>query len=269
MNPSVLVTGASSGIGAATALRLAQHGFRVFGASRRPPEVARDAGGNAITWIQMDVRDESSVEKGVREMLAASPGIDGLVCNAGMGVFGSVEEVSIESAQQQFDTNFFGTLRMLRAVLPHMRRASRGRIVLVGSLAGRAPIPFQGHYSCSKAAVDALALSLRNEVVPYGIFVSLVEPGDIRTAFNDNTRWGEIGDSVYGERIRAVERVVRDALPRAPGPDVVARAIHRALVARRPRVRYAVGPASRLVPLARRLLPDRLALRILRSHFDV
>jgi NAD(P)-dependent dehydrogenase (short-subunit alcohol dehydrogenase family) len=192
-----------------------------------------------------------------------------LVCNAGFGIFGSVEEVSIEAARAQLETNFFGCLRTLRAVIPPMRKAGRGRIALVGSLAGRAPIPFQAHYSASKAAVDALALGLRNELHGTGVTVSLIEPGDIDTPFNDAMQWGDSPESVYAERIRSCEAVIRDSLPKAPPPEVVARAIHRALSARRPRVRYAVGADAFAVPFGRRLLPDWLFLRLIRSHFRI
>lgn len=265
--PSVLVTGASSGIGACTAAHLKQVGFEVFGTSRRPerlPEGAPD-----IRWIALDVCDDESVAKGVGQVLAAVPRLDAVVCNAGFGIFGSVEEVSMEAARAQLETNFFGCLRTLRAVIPPMRNAGRGRIALVGSLAGRAPIPFQAHYSASKAAVDALALSLRNELHGSGVSVSLIEPGDIATPFNDAMRWDESEGSVYGERIRTCEAVIRESLPKAPPPEVVARAVHRALSERRPRVRYAVGADSTLVPLGRRLLPDWLTLRLIRSHFRI
>jgi short-subunit dehydrogenase len=141
--------------------------------------------------------------------------------------------------------------------------------VIVGSLAGRAPIPFQAHYSASKGALDALALALHNELHGTGVRVSLVEPGDIRTEFNERTEWGEPARSAYGERLRRAEQVIRESLPRAPGPEIVARTIERALTSRRPRVRYTVGPDSLLVPLARRLLPDRWSLRLVRSHFRV
>ena len=267
MKPSVLITGASAGIGAATAAHLRERGFQVFGTSRRPEEAAARA--PELRWVGVNVCDEESVRKGVAEVLAAVPRLDGLVCNAGSGVFGSVEEVTLATALAQFETNFFGVLRVLRAVIPGMREARSGRIVLVGSLAGRAPIPFQAHYSASKAAVDALALALRNELHPTGVAVSLVEPGDIDTGFNAAMDWGSPETSVYGERIRDTARVVRESLPKAPGPEVVARAIHRALTARHPRVRYAVGSDSRAVPLARRLLPDALSLRFIRDHFGI
>jgi NAD(P)-dependent dehydrogenase (short-subunit alcohol dehydrogenase family) len=265
MAASVFVTGASSGIGAATAARLAAHGFQVFGASRAPARAELPG----VRFVALDVRDDESVAKGVAEVLASAPRLDALVCNAGIGIFGSVEEVSIAAAREPFETNVFGTLRLLRAVLPHMREARRGRVVIVGSLAGRAPIPFQAHYSASKAALDALALALHNELHAFGVRVSLVEPGDIRTEFNDRTEWGEPGRSVYGERLRRAEQVIRDSLPRSPGPEIVAAAIERALTSRRPRVRYTVGPDAWLVPLGRRLLPDRWSLRLIRSHFHV
>lgn len=267
MKPSVLLTGASSGIGAATAETLLRYGFQVFGTSRRPHETAR--ANPDVRWIAMDVCDDVSVEKGVAEVLASTRRLDGVVCNAGFGIFGSVEEVPLEKARAQMETNFFGVLRVVRAVLPHLRVTESGRIVLIGSLAGRAPIPFQAHYSASKAAVDALALALRNELHGSGVWVSLVEPGDIDTPFNEGMDWGEHEGSPYGERLAATERVIRDSLPRAPGPKVVARAVHRALTSTPPRVRYAVGAEAKLVPLSRRLLPDWLTLRFIRDHFGI
>jgi NAD(P)-dependent dehydrogenase (short-subunit alcohol dehydrogenase family) len=263
-NRVVLVTGASSGIGAATAALLTQRGFAVFGASRR-----RAGEPSAFRHLAMDVRDEAAVRRGIEEVLAETGRLDALVCCAGFGVFGSVEETSLERARAQFETNVFGTLNPIRAVLPHMRASRAGRIVVVGSLAGRAPIPFQAHYSATKAAVDALALALRNEVAPFGIGVSLVEPGDIRTAFNDSMDWGPRAESHYGERVGSCADVTRASLPKAPEPEIVARIIHRALTARRPRVRYTVGPDSLLVPLGRRLLPDAVSLALIRSHFKV
>lgn len=263
---NVLVTGASSGIGAATARLLGERGWHVFGSSRR----RRDDPG--VHWVTLDVRDEASVRAGVAEALdaAGDDGLEALVCNAGYGIFGSIEETSLEKACAQFDTNVFGTLRTLRAVLPHLRERGRGRVVIVGSLAGRAPIPFQAHYSASKAAVDAFALALRTEVAPHGIRVSLVEPGDIDTPFNEAMDWGDAaGASPYAEQLRRCERVVRESLPKAPGPELVARVVVRALESARPHVRYAVGPDSWAVPVGRRLLPDVVTLRLIASHFDL
>lgn len=262
----VLITGASSGIGAATARRLVADGFQVFGTSRKPRRQTDDG----IHWIEMDVCDDASVDRGVDTVARLAGGLDAVVCNAGMGIFGSIEEVTIEDARTQLETNFFGVLRVLRAVLPGMRVAGTGRVLIVGSLAGRAPIPFQGHYSASKAAVDALAASLANEVRPFGLHVSLIEPGDIRTPFNEAMRWETSPPrSAYAESIARCEHVIRESLPEAPPPEVVARTIARALSARRPRARYTVGADSWLVPIGRRLLPDRISLDLIRRHFDL
>ncbi len=264
---SVLITGASSGIGAATASQLGHDGWRVWGTSRQTAETTVE---DPIHWLNMDVSDEESVARGVAAVLKDGGHLNAVVCNAGFGIFGSVEEVSIADAQAQFDVNFFGVLRVLRAVLPGMRAAGEGRVILVGSLAGRAPIPFQAHYSASKAAVEALALALRNEVRSYGIHVTLIEPGDINTPFNDAMDWSTSPESsAYGKQLARCEEVIRDALSKAPPPTIVADAIAAALAARRPRARYTIGPDSNLVPLGRRLLSDRLSLALIRQHFKL
>jgi NAD(P)-dependent dehydrogenase (short-subunit alcohol dehydrogenase family) len=263
----VLITGASRGIGAATARLLAARGLEVYGTSRRPDQLPEDA--PPIHWIAMDVCEEASAQAGVAEVLRCAGRLDGVVCNAGFGIFGSIEEVSIADAQAQLDTNFFGTLRVLRAALPALRGSGDARLVLVGSLAGRAPIPFQAHYSASKAAVDALAQALYNELYGTGVRVSLVEPGDIHTGFNDDVDFSSADTSPYGERIARCRKVIEQSLVNAPPADLVARAVHRALCDRTPRFRYAVGREAPLVALGRRLLPDRLALRLLRGHFQI
>ena len=145
----------------------------------------------------------------------------------------------------------------------------RGRVVLVGSLAGRAPIPFQGHYSASKAAVDALGQALHNELFGSGVHVSLVEPGDIHTGFNDHVDFASSGASAYGERIARCREVIERSLDHAPPAEWVARAVRRALCDARPRFRYSVGREAPLVAIGRRLLPERLMLRLLRGHFGI
>lgn len=280
---SVLITGASSGLGAAMAERMVSEGWRVFGTSRKPGRRSggspapsgserRDAGprGGSLEWIELDVCDDASVGRGLAAVFEATPQLDGLVCNAGFGIYGSVEETSLDRARAQLETNFFGVLRLLPPVLAHMRNRGTGRILLVGSLAGRAPIPFQAHYSASKAAIEALALSLANEVEPFGIGVSLIEPGDIDTAFNDVMDWGEpMPGSAYAARQKRCEETIRASLPRAPKPAIVAEAVAHALGSPRPRFRYAVGNEARLVGLGKRLLSDRLNLKLIRDHFGI
>ena len=264
--PVVLLTGASSGIGATTAVRLSEH-FSVFGTTRslaRRTERPRE-----IEWLEMDVCEEASVDNAVATLVERAGRLDGVVCNAGMGIFGSVEEVSMTDARSQFETNVFGVLRVLRATLPILRSQGEGRIVLIGSLAGRAPIPFQAHYSATKAAVDALAASLANELWGSGVRVALVEPGDIQTPFNDSIDFGADVPSTYGERLGRCRTVIEASLNDAPGPEVVAEAVERALRDPKPRARYAVGAEVPWVPLLRRLLPDRAALWAIRRHFGL
>lgn len=266
---TVLITGASSGLGAAMAERLVDLGWRVFGTSRRPPTADAGAGGG-IEWIAMDVCDDVSVERGLAEIFDRAQSLDGLVCNAGWGIFGPVEETPLRRARAQLETNFFGVLRVLAPVLTRMREHGAGRIALVGSLSGRAPIPFQAHYSASKAALEALAFSLANELHGFGIRVSLIEPGDIDTPFNEGMDWGTPRpDSPYAEASAKCEKAIRESLPRSPGPGIVADAVAHALTARRPKLRYAVGREARLVGLGRRLLSDRLSLALIRSHFGL
>lgn len=282
----MLITGASSGLGAAMAARMTSLGWRVFGTSRKPRPAGNGAwipgagtssatdgaGGTAgaIEWIAMDVCDDASVERALAEVFARSPRLDGLVCNAGFGIYGSVEETALERARAQFETNVFGVLRVARPVITRMRTQGAGRLLFVGSLSGRAPIPFQAHYSASKAAIEALAFSLANEVLPFGISVSLIEPGDIDTAFNDVMDWGDPPQgSAYHDRQLRCELAIRESLPRAPKPGIVADAVAHALTAKRPKLRYAVGNEARLVGLGKRLLSDRWNLKLIRDHFGI
>ena len=262
---TVLITGASSGLGAAMAERMAARGWRVFGTSRK----ARPAG-SGIEWVEMDVCDDGSVERGLETVFDRTPTLDGLVCNAGYGIYGSIEETPLERARSQFETNFFGVLRVLTPVVRKMRAANRGRILLVGSLSGRSPIPFQAHYSASKAAIESIAFALYNELAPFDVEVSLIEPGDINTPFNDVMDWG-VADpaSPYAKASSACETSIRESLPKAPGPETVADVVEHALTARQPKIRYAVGREATLVAVGKRLLSDRTNLRLIRDHFGI
>jgi NAD(P)-dependent dehydrogenase (short-subunit alcohol dehydrogenase family) len=262
---TVLITGASSGLGASMAERMATLGWRVFGTSRHLRE-----DGRGIEWITMDVCDDASVDAALEEVLSRTNRLDGLVCNAGWGIFGSVEETDLSRARAQFETNFFGVLRVLTPILTHMREHNDGRILLVGSLSGRAPIPFQAHYSASKAAIEALAFSLANEIHPYDISVSLIEPGDINTPFNDVMDWGDQRpNSPYADQAETCESSIRESLPKSPGPGIIADAVAHALTATKPKLRYAVGREATLVGIGKRLLTDRLSLKIIRDHFGL
>ena len=256
-----LVTGASAGIGAATARRLARAGFTVYGAARRTDRLAELADDGVIA-LAMDVTDDESLQAGVARILAQHGRIDVLVNNAGYGSYGAVEDVPLEEARRQFDVNVFGLARLTQLVLPAMREQGSGRIVNVTSMGGKMATAFGGWYHATKFAVEGLSDSLRQEVAPYGVDVVVVEPGAIRT------EWGGIaaeslvarsGDGAYGERARRASATLHS--PRAErlqsSPEVVAKAITRAATARRPRTRYAVGAGAKPVIAARKVLPDR------------
>lgn len=250
----VLITGASSGIGRATAIAFAEKGHVVYGTSRSACGVA------GVSMLRMDVREETSVGNAVTRILSEEGRLDILVANAGTGIAGAVEETDMDKAQRQFDTNYFGALRVIRAVLPGMRQRGSGCIVGVSSVAAQLPIPFQAGYSATKAALEATLAALREEVRPFGIRVSLVEPGDTRTGFTDaRTRVEATSEgSPYETRfIRSLNRMERDERNGVP-PEKVARLIVRTALSARPPVRIAVGADYRLLLLLRRLLPDRL-----------
>jgi short-subunit dehydrogenase len=253
----VLVTGASSGIGQSCAELLAQRGHRVYGASR-------SAG------LRMDVRDEGSVNAAVRTILEREQRLDVVINNAGFGIAGAVEDTSIEEAKDQFEVNFFGVLRVCRAVLPAMRNQRQGTIINIGSIGGLMAIPYQGLYSATKFALEGLTESLRLEVRDFGIRVVLIEPGDHRTGFTQNRR--STAASAEGSAYRAVfeHAVARMAADEQAGPSAerVAALVSKVIDTRRPRLRYTVGPApQRAAAWLKRLLPHASIEAIMRQNY--
>lgn len=251
MNKVVLITGGSSGIGLQTAQALAEAGCTVYEMSRK------EAKNPGITHISGDVTSDESVQSAVEQVIAAEGRIDVLINNAGFGISGAVEFTDTKDAKKQLDVNFFGAVRMTRAVLPYMRGAGQGRIVSLSSVAAAIPIPFQTYYSVSKAAVNAYTMALRNEVRPYGISVCAVMPGDIRTGFTAAREKTAAGDEVYGGRIaRSVEKMEKDEQggmdPRAAG-----RFIARVALKRRVKPLYAIRLDYQFFVMLSRLLPCR------------
>lgn len=263
----VLITGASSGIGKACAEYLTRRGHRVYGTSRTGPGTAGSG-----TLLSMDVTEEKSVAEGVRQVVAEAGRLDVVVNNAGFGVAGAVEETSIEEARLQFETNFFGVLRVCRAALPVLRRQGRGLIINISSIGGVIGLPFEGLYSASKFALEGLSEALRLEVRPFGIRVALVEPGDISTAFPAHRVWTaeSRGDSVYRSSRDAVRAVIERDEAGAPGPERVARLVGRIIDRRSPALRTTVGDAhQRIGALLKRLLPGSLFEAILRHTYGI
>ncbi len=216
----VLITGASSGIGATIALMLAKKGYNVWGTTRNiskvqslPEELQEN-----INFLQMDVTDDESVKYGVEEFFKQAGEIDILINNAGYGVYGSAEEFPVKDAKRIFETNYFGALRVIQSVLPFMRKQRDGLIINITSLAGVFVIPFQIHYSASKFALEALTEGLRQELRPFGIRVAAIQPGDIKTNFNDVTEFGETNNSPYEKWSEACWKVIDVNMQKAPGP---------------------------------------------------
>lgn len=268
MHQSVLVTGASSGIGEETAVYLAHKGFRVFAGARRLERLNDLAavGSGRITPVAIDVTDESSIASALKTIADEGVILYGLVNNAGVSVMGPVERTPLDEWRRQYETNVFGLAAVTQAVLPQMRKAGRGRIVNIGSLAGRIASPFQGVYASSKHAVEGLSDALRRELVPHGIKVSVVRPGFINTPFGHQEQESlglYAADEVYGEQVQAFKAWHAKGHPNAPSPVVVAEAVHHALTAERPHSRYTAPPKMLGALMARNLLPSAVSDRIL------
>lgn len=257
MSKIAVVTGASGGIGRATAARLNKEGCKVYDLSRS------DKPQGGITHIPCDVTDERSVRDAIDRVLRESGGIDILVCCAGIGVSGAVEFTRPEDSYRQISVNLFGTDRVVRAVLPVMRERGRGRIVLISSVAAVAPIPFQTWYSASKAAINSYAMALANEVRPYGITISVIMPGDIRTGFTAARKKSNVGDDVYGGRIeRSVSRMEKDEQNGMP-VEFAGKIAANAALRKRAKPLAATGVTYSFLCVLIKLLPARLAQWVL------
>src|SRR4051812_48616775 len=246
-----IVTGASGGIGEATARGLHAAGYRVFGTSRRAP-ATRSSG---IEYLVCDVTSDESVQAAVGEVLSKAGRIDLLVNNAGVGLIGGAEESSLEQAKSLFDVNLFGVIRLTKAVLPVMRRQRAGRIVNISSVLGLIPAPFMALYGASKHAVEGYSESLDHEIRGSGIRVVLVEPAYTRTSFDGNAYRADQELEVYQSARSNAEGVIRDAMKVADSPELVADAVVKACTTSNPDRRYTAGRAARQVSLLRRFVP--------------
>ena len=262
-----LVAGVSSGIGRAVALLLSSRGFRVFGTVRHLSPSDRRSGN--LDFIPLDVRDEESVEACVRSVLDQARKIDVVVNNAGYTLVGSLEETSIEEAKQLFDTNFFGVLRMNRAVLPAMRQQGSGRIINIGSMVGFLPAPYQGIYAASKHALEGYSESLDHEVRQFGIRVLVVGPGFTRTKIAKNALTTRQRLEPYDTEREILLNAIKSNNERGQGPAAVAAVVLRSLESRLPQARYVVGPGTGFVLQMRKFAPATLFDRGLRRQFNL
>jgi NAD(P)-dependent dehydrogenase (short-subunit alcohol dehydrogenase family) len=254
-----LVTGVSSGIGKASARMLAAAGFRVFGASRKPP-----AGLDSVTWVSMDVRDDRSVSEGVARVLKEAGRIDVLLNCAGIVTAGSAEEMPMQEFTDQIDTNLLGTVRTCHAVLPGMRTRGRGLIINVSSIAGLMGLPFQTGYCASKHAIEGYSEALQMETRHHGVTVAVVNPGDIHTEVTQNRLHsrGMAADSVYRPAFEEAMRIQDGNEINGWNVERIARVMLKLARTRSPRYRWVEGPfVEKFAVWARPLLPERMFLR--------
>jgi NAD(P)-dependent dehydrogenase (short-subunit alcohol dehydrogenase family) len=258
---TALITGASSGIGEATALHLAELGYTVYAGARRLERMS-DLVDRGIRTKTVDVTDDASMTALVEAIIAETGRIDVLVNNAGYGLYGALEDVPIEEARRQFDVNLFGLARLTQLVLPQMRQRHDGYIVNVSSMGGKIWEPLGSWYHASKFAVEGLSDSLRVEVAEFGIKVVIIQPGTIRSEWSGiaaDQLEASSASTPYARQAKLVGAGLRgvDQMRLASGPEVVAEAIARAVQSPRPRTRYVVGGGARGILLAERILPDR------------
>jgi NAD(P)-dependent dehydrogenase (short-subunit alcohol dehydrogenase family) len=266
VSKAVLITGCSTGIGRATAERLAARGHTVYATARRPETIA-DLEAKGCRTLALDVTDEDSMRTAVEAVAEAEGAVGALVNNAGYSQSGAVESLDLDAVRTQFETNVFGLVRMCQLVLPGMRRQRFGRIVNISSIGGKLVFPGGGAYHATKHAVEALSDALRFEVRGFGVDVAIVEPGLIKTEFANAATTalagGTDGDGPYAEFNRHVGKTTVGAYegPAAKlggGPETVAKAIEKAIVSRRPKIRYKVTPSAHIVLGQRALFTDRM-----------
>jgi NAD(P)-dependent dehydrogenase (short-subunit alcohol dehydrogenase family) len=250
-----LVTGASSGIGKATAERLAMAGYKVYGTSRRGAQ----AGQRSFAMLPLDVTRDESVEAAVNELIRLEGQIDLLVNNAGFGVApAGAEESSIEQARSIFETNFFGIVRMTRAVVPYMRKQGGGRIINIGSVLGFLPMPYGALYAATKHAIEGYSESLDHELRTRGIRVSVIEPAYTQTPFDTNFLEADAKLDEYREIHAALAKKMKELVEAGDKPRVVADTVLRAALAARPKLRYAAGGRASRLQFLRRFAPAGL-----------
>ena len=281
LQKTVLITGATDGLGKATALLLAQRGYRVFAAGRSAEKRAQlDALAQAqklpLETLELDVCDDASVQQGVAAVLAKAGAIDVLFNNAGVNFSAAVEDLRMEDWRRQFETNFFGALRVTQAVVSHMRERKRGRIVMMSSVSGFVTAPTQGAYSSSKFALEAMSSALRLELYPFGVQVVLIEPGYIVTGIQQAASelskpyLDKMSNGPYAPLYARFLASVTGARAKSETtPEDCARIVLRAIEAPNPKIRYLVTGLAVVAKWCKRLLSDRMVDAIFRRRFGI
>lgn len=254
MSKVVLIIGASKGIGLEMARMLKNNGDIVYGTSRNPSQ-------NPITEIELiplDVADRSSITKAIAHVIEKAGRIDVLINNAGYDLYGAFEDMTLDEFSAQMDTNFWGAVRVTQAILPIMRQQKGGKIINISSLGGVTALPFNSAYATSKFALEGFSESLRYEVLPFNIFISLVEPGQVATDTLDGSIRSINHSTIYdAQKIASNSRKLGEKAPLKP--HHIARTVNKIVRAKHPRLRYYVGTQTRMITLFSRFLPQRLS----------
>lgn len=249
---TVLITGASSGIGLQTATRLASMGYKVYGTSRKPNNSKLP-----FTMLELNVDDDASVNACLQRLIAETGGIDILINNAGYDLYGAAEETSDTELRAQLETNFFGAIRVCKALVPQMRERRSGKIIQISSVGGLFALPYNSAYAASKFALEGYSEALRYELLPFNVFVSLIEPGQVNTeTLETSVRLTNDTHPAYRDAPAAlVDQMRLDARTSGLSIETVVRAITRAVESPKPKLRYAVGGVAQFLPLLKLLLP--------------
>jgi short-subunit dehydrogenase len=250
-----IVTGATSGIGEASAKLLSNLGYRVFGTSRRG---ANGSVRGQFEMLTLDVTNDHSVNSLVKEVIQRAGRIDLLVNNAGFGIVGGAEESSIEQGHSIFETNVFGSMRMIKAVLPHMRSQSEGRIINISSVLGRIPAPFMALYSATKHALEGYSESMDHEIRKFNIRSILIEPAYTKTNFDQNIAIADDALTIYEKSRNGIIQLTQNAMAVADAAEVVAQTVAQAATDRKPKVRYTAGSMAAKIVRMRRFVPEGL-----------
>lgn len=268
MSKVVLITGATSGIGKEMAEVLATNGFKVYGTGRN---IKNATGSENLEYSCMDVRDQESVDKVVKQIIENDGNVDILINSAGVGIAGALEEIPFNDIYNTYETNLFGIIRVTKAVIPHMRKNGGGLIVNVSSIAGRVALPFQSIYSSSKFALECITEALSIELRNFGIKVCMIEPGDYKTNVNQNRQVIIPGEnSAYSERLRGFFDLLRKKIDTARNPEHIRKLILKIVKSKNPKIRYKSGRlVENLTPATKFITPPRIFEKILMTYYKI
>lgn len=269
MHKVVLVTGGSSGIGKSICLYLHSKGYTVYGTSRNPDKYKGDV---PFKLIALDVLDAATITPALKTIVDVEGRLDVLINNAGIGMLGSIEDSTAEEVKEVFETNVYGILRTMQAVLPHMRERKSGLIINVSSIAGYMGLPYRGIYSATKASVHMITEAMRMELKPYGVHACVIDPGDFATNISENRRVAQAGrsGSVYVKEINRVEAMINAEVAHSSDPILMGKAIEKIIQTSNPDINYVVGkPMQKLSILVRRLVPKKWFEKIIASHYKM